>query len=182
MIPVMLTEKKEYIKMKFWLTFLFIILSPCIILMKALIYCKFSIGSGWEHILGIYENDWTSTFLQSILVFVLGLLMIWCYHYQLSQVNLREASKGTLKFQTRIKFHHKKFGDSQDTYYLICIMLFLTSTMLNPTVVPALFAVYLLVKLYIWSLNKSIDEKIRIYCLQTLQIISILLLSTEFIL
>ena len=88
--PLLLTLHETRIKVKLGLSVAIAVIAPSVTLMKAWVYCQFTetahVNSNPELIkaIGIYQGQWTKTFLVDILVFVFAGLLITCYYFQIN--------------------------------------------------------------------------------------------------
>ena len=64
------------------------------------------------------------------MVFVNTSLLIWHFHNQIEQLRKKGLVKGSLKFQTEIKFHHTIFGESRSVLFIIAYSFYFLDTLL----------------------------------------------------
>jgi len=90
-VPLLLTGNLFYVKVKYVLAYVLCGLSFADLFMKMWIYIGFTSGitnvkenETWMLALGVYQNDWSKTFINDIVVFVLSVLCVIHYYYAIN--------------------------------------------------------------------------------------------------
>jgi len=79
------------------LTLAMVVIAPSLTLMKTCIYCSKNVTTNLtlELFLGVWPNEWTKTFLNDIVIFVLAVFLFWHYCTQKDDTNKRLIHQGT---------------------------------------------------------------------------------------